>query len=695
MYKSRYIFTILLIEILGLISCTSETEVIKPELRSAYNVSFSINNGTVLTREAGAESGDESSSGETPAKKDFTTTALEREKTISSLYAVAFNKADDSFYKAIKIETSSTADAYEFNMGRGGSYKLLLVANADEALAQKLEALTSSSTLTDFSALVATQTPGESAEATDFLMVSEINNEVSVTAHNTTQLGTIELNRLAARFDFYNQVKGFKMTKITFKNRAMSSLLAESGDASSITISHDKVYTSANGLNPLSAVGVIYGYEDAKLGDCELVLEGIYNGKDLKEQTIKFDKKIIERNHLYNIILTDNESGITPSPDDPTDENEKYKINIHVAVWNDAETFGFVGAQLVNKDAPTFEASGAGVTTIPATKTDFAVVKTFNKATTVTILATSASSSDSQLICDGDLPSGWHIVDKGDKDISHKNGRLTHQFTIEMNANTTENDYVCKFKVANIFNPSASVSFTVQQNRIPIPVPPNPLKYVAEYNLASAGKFTTEHSIVDYKNGWFNWQQVHDNKIAPDGYHVPSADEIRSIVTNKNAYDNIINGAEGTITIHGNTISDGTYDTKKMAKNLVYALRFKNSDGKVGVNTCAFRYYWEDNKGVNVTCRALGADLSCNINIISEEEYWKSNKKNDITRFFPSCGYKISISTNSIGSGNQLIYYSSTEYNKASGFAMCFAENVLIMHDDIKTCCLPVRVFRD
>jgi len=201
MYKSRYIFTILLIQILGFISCTSETEVINPEVCSAYKVSFSINNGTVLTREAGAESGDESSSGETPAKKDFTTTALEREKTISSLYAVAFNKSDDSFYKTIKIKTLSTADAYEFNMGRSGSYKLLLVANADEALAQKLEALTSCSTLTDFSALVASQTPGESAEASDFLMVSEINNEVSVTAHNTTQLGTIELSRLAARFD--------------------------------------------------------------------------------------------------------------------------------------------------------------------------------------------------------------------------------------------------------------------------------------------------------------------------------------------------------------------------------------------------------------------------------------------------------------------------------------------------------------
>ena len=272
--------------------------------------------------------------------------------------------------------------------------------------------------------------------------------------------------------------------------------------------------------------------------------------------------------------------------------------------------------------------------TTAATESTPAVVRVPKEATTVTITAISASSADSQLTFVGELPDGWSIAEQIPTDINAKDGHLTHQFTIEMTENTAEELRNCTFKLNNIFEPSANVTFTLSQDRPVV----NPLKYVAEYNLLSPGVFATEQSIERDKNGYFTREQVKSGTLAPAGYHMAGVDEFVSIITKSNVFADASNHAEANVIIHGKTISDATYDSKKVGYKLAYVLRFKDSDGQSSENTCAFRYEFEQITGLTITCRALGSSFSGDINTISNESYWTDHAENNIIRFFPSCG---------------------------------------------------------
>jgi len=671
--------------LIGFFSCSSDSELANQANDLNYKVTFTINSGKHSTRGVDSQ------------KKGFTTAALEREKTISSLYAIAFNKSDDTFYKIIKVSLPSASDVYEFDLRRVGAFKLLLVANASEELVKKLNEFTPTSTLSDLASVIVTQNPGEDAQATNFLMTSDLKTDVSTVAGGPTQLGVIELIRLVARFDFYNQVKGLKMTKITFNKRAVGSYLIDPVVHDGLIFTNNKNYTIANGLSALTSIGAIYSYEYNAATDCVFTLEGTYNGKAVTAKSIRFKDLFIQRNHLYNVIITADESSVIPSPDDPTDFNGKLNFEVQVANWNEAEIIHFTDDQLVNEEAPTFAANGAGVVTTPADDIIPAVVTASNEATVVTIMATSASSADSKLNYSGELPSGWHLMDQVAGDISHTDDQLTHKYTIQMTENATFDSRSLVFELTNVFNSDAKVLFTLTQTGAPIPLPDNPLNYVAEFNLQTAKTFATKNSNYSGDNAMFDFDKANSGNIAPDGYHVPSIEELKTIAPIQSPFRDVSNAVEGRINIHGDIFSDAMYDSKKIRKNLSYALRFKDSEGKVCARTCAFLYRWEETeKGMTVICRPLGASFSGDINTISEESFWTSNKENDVTRFFAACGYKKNSRSLVTSIGGNTHYWSSMERSSSVGWNMYVSNSSAIfqMGND-KPFCYPIRVFRD
>jgi len=463
MKTTTYVYSFLAVLLLGFISCSNESELINPVTNQSCTVNFTIFNGVSSTRDAADANAGTDTDFNVDKPLEFTTVALAREKAISSLYAVVFNKEDDTFYKTIKVDLPLSSDSYQFNLANSGYFEFLLIANPDENLVKILTEESPEFTLVDLPSIIATQEIGnyESGDAgiTNFLMISDIEKSISVMANTTLDLGDIKLIRLAARFDFYNLAKGFDMTEIVFTNRPAQSYLFEPMDQSKLLFNDTKEYTLDNGVNTRTSIGSIYSNEDITPNDCAFLVKGLYDGEAISK-LIKFENRSIKRNHLYNIIITENDSPVTLNTGEKDDQ---LTYDIKVADWNKAETFGFVGDQLINKEAPSFEASGLSVVTTDATESTSAVVTAPQQATTVTILAISASSADSQLFCVGEMPSGWSIVKQEDGDIGSSDGKLTHKFTIEMTENTTGVPCISLFKLANVFNPDANVLFTLRQ----------------------------------------------------------------------------------------------------------------------------------------------------------------------------------------------------------------------------------------
>ena len=330
MKSITYTFSFFAVLLLGFTSCSSESELVNRSENQSANqnctVSFTLNNEEPSTRT-------DSPSGPT----EFTTAALAREKAISSLYALAFRKEGDAFYKMIKVELPTESQSYTFNMQQSGEFEFVLLANPAESLVNELTAKTAEFTLTDFPSVLVTQEPGEKdgeeSGLTNFLMTSEVKTNVSVTANTTLELGAIELTRLAARYDFYNQVNGLEMTGITFTRRPAQSYMVKPMDQSGLTFTSDKEYTSANGVTALTSIGAIYSYEDIADDDCALTLHGLLDGQPISK-LIKFEERNIRRNCLYNIIITENDSPVTP---DPHGKDDQLTFEVRVADWTTGE----------------------------------------------------------------------------------------------------------------------------------------------------------------------------------------------------------------------------------------------------------------------------------------------------------------------------------------------------------------------
>lgn len=271
--------------------------------------------------------------------------ALDREKSISKLYAVVYNKNDRSHYKTVECTSPARNNTYEFDNKKGGEFFFFLIANPGTELEKKLKQ--NPATPEALGQLIATQSPGEDKEATNFLMTSkEVNVTVNV-ATSTTIANKIALERVAARFDFYNKINGLVITKITFGKRYTSThLFPQVGKMSALTSTTDKVYDGSLFENE-ALKATIYGYETDTPDETFFTLEGTYKGDRITPETVKLDNFVIKRNHLYNIILCDVGGGV--DPDDPSKPFGKLKYEIKVADWEEGEILTFNEEEMKEK----------------------------------------------------------------------------------------------------------------------------------------------------------------------------------------------------------------------------------------------------------------------------------------------------------------------------------------------------------
>lgn len=288
---------------------------------------------TLSTSDALRASGDESQISKT--------IALDREKAIDKLYAVIYRTSSGLHHKTVACHrVGSSGNQYEFDNERSGDYYFFLIANPDSQLESALQS--GPTTPDDLGKLIAHQDPGADASATHFLMVSDRVNVQVLSKQATTLRESLPLRRLAARFDFYNKVKGLEITKITFNKRYVAShLFAQVNKMDELSATSDKVYTGTPLLVDKPLLGTVYGYETDLRGEVSFTLEGTYDGEPISPEVVRLENFVIKRNHLYKVVLNSGDEMI-----DPKKPFGSLKYDIIVSDWSDEGEMSLTGSDL-------------------------------------------------------------------------------------------------------------------------------------------------------------------------------------------------------------------------------------------------------------------------------------------------------------------------------------------------------------
>ena len=229
----------------------------------------------------------------------------------------------------------------------------------------------------------------------------------------------------------------------------------------------------------------------------------------------------------------------------------------------------------------------------------------------------------------------------------------------------------------------------------------NPLGMFADYNLTINGEFATG-DIKTTTGDYFTWENVQNAKT-PEGFHIPSKNESIVLFGEMNMdlgkdqppyvqfTDEIDYTASETVTIWG---EEGKYKChfKSYANDICYAIRFIGENNKY---ISAFR--WEllpsggsvneqfgpirNIYGVKVTCRLLGpSGKDIEISKIANEDYWENNNENDVIKYFPAAGFRITDDDEIESNGLRGRYWTiskkiNEEAGNYSGFGFGFDEN--------------------
>jgi hypothetical protein len=185
----------------------------------------------------------------------------------------------------------------------------------------------------------------------------------------------------------------------------------------------------------------------------------------------------------------------------------------------------------------------------------------------------------------------------------------------------------------NAFTPKSSIQ-------------PNPLSYVAEYNIKSASDgFVTDLTACD-ESGYFRYDTAVNlfSDITFEGkhYHLPSIEEWSSVVPqnsnwvsygSNNPYDN----QSETVTIANSSYTMTSDFRNKSATRTTYALRYKGTD-----LVSAWKYEYRgsgNNTHLKITSRSV-YEQTVSITDIEDDTFWSSNTENNIVRYFPASGWK-------------------------------------------------------
>ena len=261
--------------------------------------------------------------------------------------------------KEVRQATKASSGDYLIKTDFEGAAQMFVIANVQDALKAKLEALNTTSTLNDVQRLVVENALGNNTTAPDkFIMTSELMNVMlpAVGGAPYKIADVIKLKRLAARFDVISEVPGLTLTTISVANRVLSSTLLNVGETGT-NIAATTDYAVAGGRQLLHK---IYSYQNTNKGGTtdatSFTLKGNYGGKAIKD--IKVDLKDatngealdVQRNYCYRIIIKPaGDDGKPINPDDPT---SAWKVTIKVIDWNEA------AADLANYSDEDLEALG-------------------------------------------------------------------------------------------------------------------------------------------------------------------------------------------------------------------------------------------------------------------------------------------------------------------------------------------------
>jgi hypothetical protein len=172
----------------------------------------------------------------------------------------------------------------------------------------------------------------------------------------------------------------------------------------------------------------------------------------------------------------------------------------------------------------------------------------------------------------------------------------------------------------------------------------NPLSYVAEYNVNTAGDGFVDDLTACNISGYFNYSdavaQFGNITIGGQRYHLPSFEEWSSIAPStawvyygvNNPYDN----RSETVTIAGNIYTMTSDFRNNSADTTTYALRYK---GTHLVSAWKYEYTGKttNNCHLKITSRSVYGQ-TITVDQIADASFWSTNTENDIIRYFPASG---------------------------------------------------------
>lgn len=607
------------------------------------------------------------------------TPTFDREKSVDKLYAVVYNAASGSHYKT--IECTKTSNDYEFDNEMSGEFFFFLVANPDAALINALKA--NPATPEKLGELVAKQTPGEDANATNFLMTSDRVNVTVKSMQSTAIADPIKLVRVAARFDFYNKIEGLVINKITFNKRYTAShLFAQVNQMNGLTSTTDKTYDGTLFQGGVLA-GTIYGYETDTRNETFFTVEATYKGKPLKPEEVRLDNFVIKRNHLYSIILHELGGAVDPNiPGEPG----KLKYEIKVSDWGDGETLTSDGNDLYD----TYVYYSGALPKAPYMdrflKDSPAIIYTTTKDATEVIISVETYVREGSLsLKDGQsLPAGITLTESGSAVKDPNTGKITKKYKLTLpptkgllkldlknGSELLPPEFVTVLLEAKNHSGDKVKELTVRHGRFKLP-----LEYLSEkplnktFNGFAADPSDTNdvgYANVDEEKGII--PQLMRMTIDGVDYHLPIGSiELLTIVpyscrtthARVGKGDNVLPRSYDVreiITLPNwaallfsppvkiETMAD--YHTEK-SNNATYAIRYKQ--GTLGsLLQTAFKYEWIgdfnelDTEGkvpsyFKITCRYLGPNWDGNVSSIANDAFWNNNNEQDVVRILYALG---------------------------------------------------------
>jgi hypothetical protein len=423
-------------------SCINEEPLSSPVNNSGEgNISFTLGGSAgakALTR------------GETPTAQDC-------EKHIDHLHVVAFkNGLLTAVVKDVVPDQDNNCVA---NVGGSGTMDIYFIANADADLAALIEALTvGTSTPADLEALIATQSPGE-YEASDytgkFLMVGMVGSvTVQASGATSTNIGTINLTRLAARIDIAAMPEGFTISSVQVCNYYTKSLLMRDGNTATMpeALGSPTDMTAVSLTNgDLPYTGRFFVYEDPT-SQLEVVITGTYASKDVTA-VVSFAAPSgggaaapIKRNSIYTISLAASSETSTVA---------ELEGSITVKDWDEGATVTAQNSAIIsNNAAPTAVAfdnlsnctETSGTLNVTAAET----------AVSFDVVVTNASKGNiSKLVCKYPVTGKGITISGGDFAADG----VTQTFTVNITAACASDPYI--LEAQNVLKNTASLAIYI------------------------------------------------------------------------------------------------------------------------------------------------------------------------------------------------------------------------------------------